>query len=514
MQRSLFRGFFSVMVGVLFSGSAWASAGIDCRAQSLSRNEMAICRDASLSSAYQAMRQAYAVVLPAASAIDPGVSSRQEQWERAMLTQCADAACLQSNLANRTVQLQQALVKVNGVRQSRGEPPVSAPNPYAQAPQPTRQNFPAPVDRNPYVNEEPAPAVASPREVAVAPRTPAPTPVPAPAPVAPVEKQAPATVVAQAAPQAPAQPTTGDTPVVRKDLDPEQVKAILDAQKALLAKMNANDEKIAALEAQKAAVLAGQLAPEPAPEPPPAAAPAEPAPSVAASSLPSSGGVTVEPPPASTSSEGMFSAAKRQQWWEKTKVFLDKAWMLFLAINLGFFLYLNFKTDFRIFTNLSDMKFTLFVGFAYIISSATESKASPIIVFLINALVVGIIGWHTIKSVNSPLLGFFLIFAKYALVYVSFVYFLVMIVVVVLSFMHVGDRSKGLLSRIGMLFVGGAAAYVGGRAVKGYGPMFCQDLVDVSVTDYFKGTSSRKQTAAPSQRMASPKEPVEETSMG
>lgn len=502
MQRSLFRVFFAVLVAVVFSGSAWASPGIDCRAQSLSRNEMAICRDAALSSAYQTMRQAYAVVLPAASAIDPGVSNRQEQWERAMLAQCADAACLQSNLANRTVQLQQALVKVNGVRQARGEPPVSAPNLYAQAPQPNRQNFPPPVDRNPYVNEAPAPAVEPPREVAVVQRTPAPTPVPAPAPVAPVEKQAPAAVVAQAAaPQASEPPPAGETPAVRKDLDPEQLKAILDAQKALLAQINANDEKIAALEAQKAAALAGQLTP--------ASAATEPAPAAA----PSTGGVAVEPPPGGTWSV-LSGASKMAQGVQGGLSIVEKVWIGFLVINLLVFLYLTLTTNFKMFTNITDLKFCLIIGAAFIVSRFTESKAHPAVDLFFQILVVGILAWHTFKATPSPVVAFFLLFAKYAMVHLTFVFVLVAVFGIVAALLHVTDRNKSFLSRLAMLLAGGGTAYASVRTIKGYVAAVCQDPVSVSLSDYFKGVSSRTRPKAPAPAAASPKEPAEEPSLG
>ncbi|MCC5612736.1 hypothetical protein LC612_40120 [Nostoc sp. CHAB 5834] len=369
-----------------------------------------------------------------------------------------------------------------------------AANPYAQASQSARLSMPLPVDRNPYLNEAPAPAAEPPpaREVSGAVQVPSPPPAPLPAPVVLAEKQPAPAVVAQTAAALNSAPpaSASESPAVRKDLDPEQVKAILEAQKALLAQINANDEKIAVLEAQKAAAMSGQLAPEP---------------------TPSTEAVVAAPP---ADSGEAVAPLKKNQWWQETKPVINKIWIWFLVLNLGVFLFLNFKTDFRIFTNITDLKFCLVAGIVFILSKFTESKAHPVVEFLFTGIMVFGLAWHTFKANASPAVAFFLVFAKYAMVHLVFVYIFLIIFGVIASIFLAADRKMNIFARLIAMFAGFKTMQMGGSVAGSGLPFLCQDPVNVSIADYFKGVSSRKQPYASATRTAVSKASSEEPSMG
>ncbi|MGQ0730360.1 MAG: hypothetical protein ACT4NW_15760 [Acidovorax sp.] len=306
---------------------------------------------------------------------------------------------------------------------------------------------------------------------------------------APAERQVPPAVAAQVTvPQSTEPVSEGASAPAGKELDAAQVKAIVDAQRELLAKMAANDEKIAALEAEKAAVMAGKATPPPA----------------------SSGGVTVEPPP----SGEVFTPIKKNQWWTDTKPMVERVWVWFLIINLSVFLYLNFKTDLRIFTNLTDMKACLFVGVAFLIDRFTKTEASPIVGYLIVVLVFGALAFHTFKATESPVVAFFLVFAKYALVNLSMVFVAFLVLGFVAAVLLVTDRKQSLITRLLALLGGYKVAKYGTGTIGSYAGAFCQDPVNVSLADYFKGVTSRKKNGVRAPASSTPDKGEEKSAFG
>lgn len=544
-MRRNFRLLLSSLVILLVAPSqAAASVEINCSATSLRHTELLICKDAGLYSTYKAMRNAYSVVLPAASAIDPGVSSRQAQWEEQLLAQCTNAQCLSTNIANRSAQLKSALDKVNGIRQSRGQPPVvfpagahvarAVPAPeYAPSQPSPLTSADTPADQGTNTSEWsrnsnlPSRATAHPSEAAVIrPQGQQPTPLVSmrqqpmggygvrgdaaqqlrTSPSPRVEQAAGASPYVQEIeqPGANAGRLAADSPSETAPVsdDSSSARAELSIQRPLqetdvIVQKEAQEVQRVAVEPTQAAENASHAAvvEKAAAAPTLAVAVPEPAPSMWQRTtgffghLFSPGSAA----PNDTSPPNVAHAPSAPQEsapsvWSKTKLFLLDALKLGLLLNAAFMVYLSLKTPVKLFTNFTDVLCVVVAAGIVLFGGAMEGEIKGILYAVAGLTVVGV---HTLRATPTPLIGLALFLAKFTVLLFAGMYLMVMFLVAavagaVLASFFMSERNKTVAHMAG----GGVTGFFGTKWMINFTRRLVLDPISVSAAAYWGGVSS------------------------
>lgn len=486
----------------LFSGEAWSSDGLNCRAPALRYSEAMVCNDPGITVLYREMKAAYELVRPAAIAIDPGVATRQAEWEHMLLTQCGNTQCLRAGLLARTSQLQQALVNVNAIRQARGEPPVqlglrpdtdvqrtlaSPRDGYAQ----TSSSEPAHASWRSNGN----PKQYRDRSGGL---------------------EAELTQGASSSPQPPRQVDAAESNRQRQITpDAERTTPALAQQATTGRSDTANDTlsaKIAPVEERPTAI---------------ASAPTMPAGAHAVKIANATDSTPSQPPPAATyawqklgtATTGFLTAAQAEQpvvpqnkmndaaltntgqaqakpnktgygIWEKTWIFLKASLAYLLILNTVAMIVVSCVSPYKLFTNHTDV---LYVVGTAVIAFFSGALSGDLLGITITLACFGVVALHTFRTIPFPLLAAALLFAKFYLLVFAGMYILIIVLIAGVIGAFFAQRKPSTVNTAASMFTAGATGFFMTRLLVKMTRRLVLDPTTVSFEAYRLGiTSSMK----------------------
>ena len=484
---------------------AFAGIPINCEAQALSLSEISICRDSSLNALYRDMREVFSSIQVNTNLIDSNVITKQTDWERRLLIECNNTACLSTNLQARTSQLRIVLVKVNAIRQLRGETPVESLSSYEHTNAFYQTSLSPQMSGNPYAkSKESSPdgkqvnsTLPNGRNGAV---------VQVPKTISPMLVQsAPTPQILSSVPFIKAEVISTDNNNFQDFTVKAESKLALKKQQTLEVReevvefkenlMEANkkdlqtvsqikyhiekndpvlemsiDDKVNSEVLQKGDLVQNLEM---------------------ASYVPSFEISNFKENAASNTSEVPPALNKTPYFSKELKEKISGIWLWFLVVNASIFIYINAKTNFKIFTNFTDLKFCCVFGVALMISDLSSDRTTKLTDIIATGLFIAGLSLHTFKATSSPVVALFLLFAKYAFFYIASVFIFLFIGGMVLCALVIFGGRHSLIARIIALFVGREGVSAGVVLGKNLPRAIVQDPVNVSLKDYFAGVSSR-----------------------
>lgn len=498
-MRSLVSAFLCVVSSLgLFPGEAWSSDGLNCRAPALRYNETMVCNDPAIAMLYRDMRTAYELARPAASAIDPGVATRQAEWENMLLTQCGNTHCLRAGLLARTIQLHQALINVNAIRQARGEPPLQ-PGPRPETDPQRTQASPRDAYTHKSSSEPPHaslppngnPKQYSDRSVGLAAELPQ---------------------GASSSPQPPRQVDAAE-PNRQRQITPDAERTTPAlAQKATTGGSDTSNDtlsaKIAPVEERPTAI---------------ASAPAMPAGAHAVKTATAIDSTTSQPPPAATSAwqklgtatTGILAAAQAEQpvvlqnkmndapltntgqaqarpnktgygIWEKTWFFLKASLAYLLILNTVAMIVVSCVTPYKLFTNHTDV---LYVVGTAVIAFFSGALSGDLLGITITLACFGVVALHTFRTIPFPLLAAALLFAKFYLLVFAGMYILIIVLIAGVIGAFFAQRKPSTVNTAASMVTAGATGFFMTRLLVKMTRRLVLDPITVSFEAYRLGTT-------------------------
>ena len=457
-MRSLVLAFLCVVSSLgLFPGEAWSSDGLNCRAPALRYNETMVCNDPAIAMLYRDMRTAYELARPAASAIDPGVSTRQAEWENMLLTQCGNTHCLRAGLLARTIQLHQALINVNAIRQARGEPPLQ-PGPRPETDPQRTQASPRDAYTHKSSSESPHaslppngnPKQYSDRSGGLA----------AALPQGASSSAQQTRLVDAADPNRQRQLTPeadGATPGLAQKGTTGGSDAVNDTLSANITKAEEPPMAIESTPPMLAGEHAGKIANVIE------SATSQPQPAAAGLSLAAQTEHTVEPrnklddAPLSNSGQAQTTPEKIGYGiWEKTRIFLKASLSYLLLLNAVAMIIVSYVTPYKLFTNHTDV---LYVVGTAVIALFSGALSGDILGIAITLACLGVVALHTFRTIPFPPLAAALLFAKFYLLVFAGMYILFIFLIAGLIAAFFAQRKPSIVNTAASLVTTGATGF-------------------------------------------------------